>query len=85
MKWRGTTSSPSSDRGADLSYDFVNRPAYVHALATGDTGFLRPTLNIALQPGLQPVRLVHALQDHDEPTYELARAPGSTGDGRPFP
>ena len=61
----------TSERGADLSYDFVNRPAYAHALTTGDTEFLRLTLNAALQHGLQPVRLVHALQNHDELTYEL--------------
>jgi trehalose synthase len=61
----------TSERGADLSYDFVNRPAYVHAMATGDTEFLRMTLNAALQHGLQPIRLVHALQNHDEMTYEL--------------
>ena len=30
--------------GADLSYDFINRPAYQHALATADTEFLRLTL-----------------------------------------
>ncbi|WP_197510703.1 hypothetical protein [Tessaracoccus coleopterorum] len=30
--------------GPDLSYDFVTRPAYQHALATGDTEFLRLTL-----------------------------------------
>ena len=61
----------TSERGADLSYDFVNRPAYAHAMATGDTEFLRLSLNAALQHGLQPVRLVHALQNHDELTYEL--------------
>jgi trehalose synthase len=61
----------TSERGADLSYDFVNRPAYAHALATGDTEFLRMTLNAALHHGLQPVRLVHGLQNHDEMTYEL--------------
>ena len=61
----------TSERGADLSYDFVNRPAYVHALATADTEFLRLTLNTALGHGLQPIRLVHALQNHDEMTYEL--------------
>jgi trehalose synthase len=61
----------TSERGADLSYDFVNRPAYAHALVTGDTEFLRLTLNAALQHGLQPIRLVHALQNHDEMTYEL--------------
>jgi trehalose synthase len=61
----------TSERGADLSYDFVNRPAYAHAMATSDTEFLRLTLNAALHLGLQPVRLVHALQNHDELTYEL--------------
>ena len=34
----------SSEHGADLSYDFVNHPSYVHALTTGDTEFLRLTL-----------------------------------------
>jgi trehalose synthase len=61
----------TSELGADLSYDFVNRPAYHHALATGDTEFLRLTLNTALRMDLQPVSLVHALQNHDELTYEL--------------
>jgi len=61
----------TAERGADLSYDFVNRPAYAHAMATGDTEFLRLTMNAALQHGLQPIRLVHALQNHDELTYEL--------------
>ena len=61
----------TSERGADLSYDYVNRPAYHHALATGDTDFLRLTLNTAFRQGLQPISLVHALQNHDELTYEL--------------
>jgi len=61
----------SSARGADLSYDFVNRPAYHHALATGDTEFLRMTLNLAMDHGVEAVSLVHALQNHDEMTYEL--------------
>src|SRR4029078_13637784 len=39
------------ESGADLSYDFVNRPAYHHALVTGDTEFLRLTLNQALALG----------------------------------
>jgi len=66
----------TSQRGPDLSYDFVNRPAYVHALATGDTEFLRLTLNLALRLDLQPARLVHALQNHDEMTYELVHFAG---------
>lgn len=57
--------------GADLSYDFINRPAYHHALATADTEFLRLTLRTSLALGVQPVSLVHALQNHDELTYEL--------------
>lgn len=61
----------SAERGADLSYDFVNRPAYHHAMATGDTEFLRLTMNEARKLGVEPVQLVHALQNHDEMTYEL--------------
>jgi len=61
----------TSETGADLSYDFVNRPAYHHAMATGDTEFVRLTLNLSLGMGIQPVSLVHALQNHDELTYEL--------------
>ncbi|WP_018601881.1 maltose alpha-D-glucosyltransferase [Mycobacterium sp. 155] len=57
--------------GADLSYDFINRPAYQHALATGDTEFLRLTLRTTLELGVEPASLVHALQNHDELTYEL--------------
>ena len=60
-----------SGNGADLSYDFVSRPAYHHALATGDTEFLRLMLNTSLALGVQPVSLVHALQNHDELTHEL--------------
>jgi trehalose synthase len=59
------------DSGADLSYDFINRPAYHHALVTGDTEFLRLTLNTALRLGINPGSLVHALQNHDELTHEL--------------
>src|SRR6478735_8339177 len=59
------------ESGADLSYDFVSRPAYHHALVTGDTEFLRLTLNTALGMGIDPASLVHALQNHDELTHEL--------------
>lgn len=61
----------TAQAGADLSYDFVNRPAYHHALATGDTEFLRLTLRSSLELGVDPASLVHALQNHDELTYEL--------------
>ncbi|WP_433306109.1 maltose alpha-D-glucosyltransferase [Actinoplanes sp. CA-030573] len=74
----------TAERGPDLSYDFVNRPAYVHALATGDAEFLRLTLGLALRQGLPPSRLVHALQNHDEMTYELVHFDGPHRD-EPFP
>jgi trehalose synthase len=61
----------TGESGADLSYDFVNRPAYHHALVTGSTEFLRLTLNASLALGVHAVSLVHALQNHDELTYEL--------------
>jgi trehalose synthase len=57
--------------GADLSYDFVGRPGYHHALATGQTEFLRLALTVSLELGVPPVALVHGLQNHDELTYEL--------------
>ena len=61
----------SSETGADLSYDYISRPAYHHALATGDTEFLRLMLNESLSLGVDPASLVHGLQNHDELTYEL--------------
>ncbi len=61
----------TSKDGPDLSYDFVTRPAYHHAFVTGDTGFLRLTLREAMRIGIDQASLVHALQNHDEMTYEL--------------
>lgn len=57
--------------GPDLSYDFVTRPAYQYALATADTEFLRLTLQEAQAHGIDQASLVHAMQNHDELTYEL--------------
>ena len=57
--------------GPDLSYDFVTRPAYQFAMCTADTEFLRLTLREALALGVDQASLVHALQNHDELTYEL--------------
>jgi len=75
----------TSAAGADLSYDFVNRPAYHHALVTGDTEFLRLTLRTSLELGVDPAGLVHALQNHDELTYELVHwATGHREDLYPF-
>ncbi|MFC7657413.1 hypothetical protein ACFQV8_14455 [Pseudonocardia benzenivorans] len=75
----------TSEAGADLSYDFVNRPAYHHALATGDSEFLRLTLRTSLDLGVDPAALVHALQNHDELTYELLHwSTGHRDDLYPF-
>jgi len=60
-----------SKGGADLSYDFVTRPAYQHALLTGDTSFLRLMLGEMHRFGIDPASLIHALQNHDELTLEL--------------
>ena len=60
-----------SEAGADLSYDFITRPAYHYSLVTGDTEFLRLTLRLAMEIGVDQASLVHALQNHDELTYEL--------------
>jgi trehalose synthase len=75
----------TSEAGADLSYDFVNRPAYHHALATGDSEFLRLTLRTSLALGVDPAGLVHAMQNHDELTYELLHwSTGHRDDLYPF-
>jgi trehalose synthase len=60
-----------SQGGADLSYDFVTRPAYHHALVTGDASFLRLALDLQWAYQVDPAALVHALQNHDELTLEL--------------
>jgi trehalose synthase len=57
--------------GADLSYDFVTRPAYHHALVTGDAEFLRLMLGLQRRYQIDPASLIHALQNHDELTLEL--------------
>lgn len=60
-----------SKGGADLSYDFITRPAYQHALLTGDTEFLRLMLHQMHEFKIDPASLIHALQNHDELTLEL--------------
>ena len=60
-----------SKGGADLSYDFISRPAYHHAVLTGDTEFLRLMLRTVHQYGIDPASLIHAMQNHDELTLEL--------------
>lgn len=60
-----------SQGGADLSYDFITRPAYHHALLTGDTEFLRLMLHTMHDYKIDPASLIHAMQNHDELTLEL--------------
>ncbi|PVZ19580.1 MULTISPECIES: maltose alpha-D-glucosyltransferase [unclassified Pseudomonas] len=60
-----------SNGGADLSYDFITRPAYQHALLTGRTEFLRLMLKEMHRFDIDPASLIHALQNHDELTLEL--------------
>jgi trehalose synthase len=60
-----------SQGGADLSYDFISRPAYQHALITGDASFLRLMLGLQRSYQIDPASLIHALQNHDELTLEL--------------
>lgn len=57
--------------GPDLSYDFVTRPAYDHALLTGDAEFLSLVYRLMQQYDVDPGRLIHALQNHDELTMGL--------------
>jgi trehalose synthase len=60
-----------SNGGADLTYDFITRPAYQYALVTGDTEFLRLMLHTMHEYEIDPASLIHALQNHDELTLEL--------------
>jgi trehalose synthase len=60
-----------SQGGADLSYDFVTRPGYHHALVTGDAEFLRLMQGLQKSYQIDPAGLIHALQNHDELTLEL--------------
>jgi trehalose synthase len=52
--------------GPELAYDFTTRPVYLYAVASGDAGPLRLMLRQLLASGVQPGRLAHALQNHDE-------------------
>jgi maltose alpha-D-glucosyltransferase/alpha-amylase len=57
--------------GPDLSYDFFTRAPCVHALLTGDAAPLRQAFGFLLEAGVDPLALVHDLQNHDEITYQL--------------
>jgi trehalose synthase len=69
-----------SHGGPDLSYDFVTRPAYDDALLTGDAEFLRLVFQLMRNYSIDPGRLIHALQNHDELTMGLAHFTGEHAD-----
>jgi trehalose synthase len=66
-----------SNGGADLTYDFVTRPAYEHALLTGDAEFLRLIFQLMRQNQIDSGGLIHALQNHDELTMGLSQFTGA--------
>jgi trehalose synthase len=57
--------------GPDLSYDFITRPPYFYAMATGNTEPLRLMMRLMQKEGLDPGIFVHALQNHDELMFDL--------------
>jgi len=59
------------EEGPDLSYDFYTRTECLHSLLTRDAGLLRLAYGFLLEAGVQPIGLVHDLQNHDEITYQL--------------
>jgi trehalose synthase len=56
----------SLSSGPEFNYDFTTRPGYLYALVAGDGGPLRLMLRQMLGYGIQPIRMVHGLQNHDE-------------------
>jgi trehalose synthase len=70
--------------GPDLSYDFFTRPAYHHALLTGDAELVRLVHKLMLDYEVEPAGLIHALQNHDEVWMGLAHFGGPHAKD-PFP
>ena len=57
--------------GADLSYDFIGRPGYHHALATRADRVPAAGAHHVARARRRAGELVHGMQNHDELTYEL--------------
>lgn len=55
----------------DLSYDFITRPAYLHAILCGNAEFLQLMVELMAEYKVDASSLIHAMQNHDEITYEL--------------
>jgi maltose alpha-D-glucosyltransferase/alpha-amylase len=58
-------------QGPDLSYDFYTRTEGLHSLLMRNAALLRLAYGFLLEANVQPIRLVHDLQNHDEITYQL--------------
>src|SRR6267142_1000766 len=74
----------ANNAGADLSYDFITRPAYEHALLTGDAEFLQLIFQLMRQYDIDPAALIHALQNHDELTMGLGHFVAHANDAFPL-
>jgi trehalose synthase len=70
--------------GPDLSYDFFTRPAYDHALLTGDAEFLRLVHQLMRKYEVDTAGLIHALQNHDELTMGIAHFGAHGNEQFPF-
>ncbi len=60
-----------SRMGADLSYDFLTRAAYINALLHQNTDLLKISYDLLKNYAIDPKILIHAMQNHDEFNYEL--------------
>ena len=56
----------SLSSGPEFNYDFISRPALFYALVSSDAGPLRLMLREMLKYKVQPRRMVHGMQNHDE-------------------
>jgi trehalose synthase len=65
-----------TEHGPDLSYDFFTRAQCLHALLIQDATTLRQSFQFLLDADVQPICLVHDLQNHDEITYQLTELDG---------
>lgn len=59
------------EHGADIGYDFFTRAQTVHPLITQDARVLRIAHRAVLESDVDHRRLIHAMQNHDEITYQL--------------
>src|SRR2546430_2901857 len=55
----------------DISYDFVTRPGYHHALVTGDAEFLRLILGLQKTYQIDPSGLISALHHQYDTTLDV--------------